>query len=389
MPITRITFMISCLAIAGIFPFSGFFSKDEILAGAWLVHPPGWPVWYGKILWGGLLIAALGTAFYMWRLYFLVFSGNERSEEAKKAHESPFSMVGVLAVLALFATIVGFLGLPHLEALHHIPNIFHGLSSWLEPSVAQTWLDPKVAEVQHIAGHGSDGTIFVLMAVALSIGVLGIGIAYVLYGRGPSPTVERLVEGPLASAYNASKHKLWFDEIYDTIIVRPFRTLARGLYEVVDRFVIDTVAVNGTAFVVGLFGRVSRWVQNGNVQRYVSGLAVGAALVFFISDCGRKPSFAYRVNGPVIEFHAEPGAGIGGSRARLRWDFDGDGNPDMDASGKPIDTVDVTVRAGEVGSQVTLWIEDPITRETITVNRAVTLPDAPAATGAAAPEGAH
>ena len=80
MPITQITFMISCLAIAGIFPFSGFFSKDEILAGDWSVHPPGWPAWYGKFLWGGLLIAALGTAFYMWRLYFMVFAGKERSE---------------------------------------------------------------------------------------------------------------------------------------------------------------------------------------------------------------------------------------------------------------------------------------------------------------------
>src|SRR5262245_37438728 len=73
LPITHATFLISCLPIAGIFPFSGFFSKDEILAGAFTVHPPGWPAFYGKVLWIGLLIAALGTAFYMWRLYFLVF----------------------------------------------------------------------------------------------------------------------------------------------------------------------------------------------------------------------------------------------------------------------------------------------------------------------------
>jgi NADH-quinone oxidoreductase subunit L len=375
MPITNITFMVSCLAIAGIFPFSGFFSKDEILAGAWTVHPPGWPVWYGKVLWGGLLIAALGTAFYMWRLYFMVFAGKERSEEAKHAHESPISMVGVLAILAFFATVVGFLGLPHVEALHKAPKLFHGLASWLEPSLTHAWYMPNMAEAQHIAGHASDGSIFALMGVALLIGVVGIGLAYAFYGRGPSPSVDRLVDGPLAGAYNASKNKLWFDEIYDAIIVRPFKVVARGLFEVVDRFIIDTVAVNGSAFVVGLFGRVSRWVQNGNVQRYVSGLAVGAALVFLISDCGRKPSFVYRVNGPIIEFHAEPGAGLGGAKARLRWDFNGDGDPDRDASGKAIDTPDVNVRAGEVGSQVTLWIEDPITRETLTVTRAVTLPE--------------
>ncbi|HWU90912.1 MAG TPA: NADH-quinone oxidoreductase subunit L, partial [Kofleriaceae bacterium] len=68
LPITRATFMVSCLAIAGIFPFAGFFSKDEILGGAWSVEPPGWPWWTGKVFWAGLLIAALGTAFYMWRL---------------------------------------------------------------------------------------------------------------------------------------------------------------------------------------------------------------------------------------------------------------------------------------------------------------------------------
>ncbi|HEX2689463.1 MAG TPA: NADH-quinone oxidoreductase subunit L, partial [Kofleriaceae bacterium] len=92
LPLTHATFLISCLAIAGIFPFSGFFSKDEILGGAFTVHPPGWPNWYGTFLWAGLLLGALGTAFYMWRLYFMVFSGEERSEEAKHAHESPLSM---------------------------------------------------------------------------------------------------------------------------------------------------------------------------------------------------------------------------------------------------------------------------------------------------------
>src|SRR5678815_3416251 len=69
LPKTHATFLVSCLAIAGIVPFSGFFSKDEILAGAFAAQPPGWPIWYGKVLWFGLLVGALGTAFYMWRLY--------------------------------------------------------------------------------------------------------------------------------------------------------------------------------------------------------------------------------------------------------------------------------------------------------------------------------
>jgi NADH-quinone oxidoreductase subunit L len=374
MPITRITFMISCLAIAGIFPFAGFFSKDEILAGAWTVHPPGWPAFYGKILWGGLLIAALGTAFYMWRLYFLVFAGKERSEVANHAHESPRSMTMPLVVLAFFATVAGFIGLPHLTGMHlpkTLDQIGHGLSTWLAPSVTPTFYMPNVPEPMQIAGHASDPTIFGLMGVALLIGLVGIAIAYVLYGRGPSKTVEQLVEGPLKKPYEASKAKLWFDEIYDVTIVRPFRTVARGLFEVVDRFIIDTVAVNGVAFIVGLFGRLSRWVQNGQVQRYLAGVVVGAALVFFISDCGRKPTFSYKVVDHEYQFHAEPGAGVGGANARLRWDLDGNGIPDVDAGGNLINAPDPTIREGEVGTYVTLWIEDPITRKTVTVTKQI------------------
>jgi NADH-quinone oxidoreductase subunit L len=375
MPITRLTFMISCLAIAGIFPFAGFFSKDEILAGAWTVNPPGWWVsFYGKILWGGLLLAALGTAFYMWRLYFLVFSGDERSESAKHAHESPFSMTMPLVVLAFFATVAGFIGLPHLEKLH-VPSFMHGLSSWLAPSVTPNWYMPKVAEAMPIAGHTTDVTTLVLMGVALMIGVVGIAIAYRLYGRGPSPTVDKLVDGKLHGVYEASKHKLWFDEIYDFIIVRPFKVVARGLFEVVDRFIIDTVAVNGSAFVVGLFGRLSRWFQNGQVQRYLAGVVIGAALVFFIADCGRKPGFTYKLVGNEYEFHAEPGAGVGGNNARLRWDLNGDNFPDNDASGKPLDTADVKIRAGEVGTFVTLLITDPITQKEVKVTKQIREPE--------------
>jgi NADH-quinone oxidoreductase subunit L len=139
MPITRITFMISCLAIAGIVPFAGFFSKDEILADAFGVAPPGWPPFYGKILWGGLLIGALGTAFYMWRLYFLVFGGEERTAEAKKAHESPASMTLPLVILAGLATVAGAVGLPHLK---WVPSWGHALEAWLSRSVVSTFNDP-------------------------------------------------------------------------------------------------------------------------------------------------------------------------------------------------------------------------------------------------------
>ncbi len=423
LPITRWTFWISCLAIAGIAPLSGFFSKDEILLGAFIVEPPGWPAWTGKVFWAGLLIAALGTAFYMWRLYFLVFSGEPRSAAAKTAHESPPAMTGPLIVLAFLATIAGVIGLPHLKSWHP-PAVLHGLPAWLDPAVAAEWNEPleKEALIQggresrlatdlartdreapcccttpgaltsepmtagECAARGgtavctpsptkqcvleevSDRQTIVLMIVALAIGGLGILIAWALYGRGPSRRVDRWVAGGLGPVYEASKHKLWVDELYDKIIVRPFKTVARGLLEVVDRFIIDTIAVNGSAFVVGLFGRISRWVQNGQVQRYLVGIVIGAALVFLVSKCQHEPTFEYRFEGNVVRLIAEPGEGVS-SLARIEWDVDDDGT--IDLTGR-----EVTAVRGDV-SRVTMWIDDPITRERIPITRVVA-EDAPA-----------
>ncbi len=367
MPITRITFLISCLAIAGIFPFSGFFSKDEILWGEWIAQPPGWGA-YGQVLWAGLLVAALGTAFYMWRLYFLVFSGSERSEEAKRAHESPVSMTSALAILALFATVAGFIGIPHLKGLH-LPAHWPSLSHWLAPSVTHSWY-VTAAEQVAMTPEVSDSVTIALMLIALSVGLLGIGGAWMLYGRGPSRSLARLVSGPLAGAHEASKHKLWIDEIYDAIIVRPFRVVARGLFEIVDRFVIDTVAINGSAFVVGLLGRVARWFQNGQVQRYVAGLVVGAACVFWVTDCHRNSTFEIQHQGDQLVLRAEPGHGIVGAKAKFYWHLDGSTDCTED-KGKPSQSPDLTIRAGDAGSIITLCIDDPVAGKLIAVSKRV------------------
>ena len=369
LPLTHITFLISCLAIAGIVPFAGFFSKDEILGGAFTVHPPGWPIWYGKMLWAGLLIAALGTAFYMWRLYFLVFAGEGRSDAAKHSHESPPSMTVPLIILAGFATFIGFIGLPHFEHL----SLPHPLAHWLEPSVSHEWYASGLPGEQPIEGHASDTMTTVLMAIALLVGASGIAGAYLLYGRGPSKTVERWVDGGLGPVYNASKHKLWFDEVYDAIIVRPFKVLARGLFEIVDRFVIDTVAVNGSAFVIGIGGRISRWFQNGNVQRYLVGVVVGGALVFALTDCHAKATFTYKLVGNQLQLHAEPGDGIEGATAKIYWDLDGDGKPDADPAkpGQLLDRRDVTVTG--YSGPITMWVQDPITRKELKVTQTINL----------------
>jgi NADH-quinone oxidoreductase subunit L len=421
--ITRATFMVSCLAIAGIAPFAGFFSKDEILAGAWIVEPPGWPTWLGNLFWVGLLIAALGTAFYMWRLYFLVFSGEPRSKAAAEAHESPPSMWGPLVVLAFLATVAGVIGLPHLKNTK-LPSFTHGLATWLEPAVSSEWNEPpgKEAKIQGgpqsrlasdlardkdtanascccvtsdkdvgtsargtmtarkcaargggamctltptnhcVLEEATDRQTYVLMGIAFAVGALGILLAWGFYGRGRLQTIDRLVAGPLGPVYEASKHKLWFDEIYDRIIVRPFRTAARGLFEVVDRFVIDTVAVNGTAFVIGLFGRVSRWVQNGQVQRYLVGIVVGAALVFLVSQWEHEVTFEYEIDASTVRLKADPGEGLS-TLAKIEWDLDSNGEIDLTGP-------EVTARRGDVG-KVTMWIDDPISRKRTSVTRVV------------------
>ncbi|HEY3805536.1 MAG TPA: NADH-quinone oxidoreductase subunit L [Kofleriaceae bacterium] len=373
MPITRWTFWISCLAISGIIPFAGFFSKDEILGGAWATHPPGWPIWYGKVLWAGLAIAAFGTAFYMWRLYYLVFGGNERSEEAKHAHESSVSMTSALAILAFFATIIGFIGVPHLELLHGGDSVIHALSRWLEPSLAHSWYI-DAAHNTPLEPHETDATTIGLMAIALVVAFIGIGLAKLLYNRGPSKTVDRLVDGPLHGAWEASKHKLWFDEFYDATIVRPFKLVSRGFFEIVDRFIIDTVAVNGAAFVVGLFGRLARWFQNGQVQRYLVGVIVGAAAVFFVTDCHRHPTFDITRIGDEIKLHADTGAGVAGSGAKLHWHLNGSTDCAADKD-KPSDPPDLVVRAGDTSARVALCVDDPIEKKMLVVTRLV--PDAP------------
>jgi hypothetical protein len=227
------------------------------------------------------------------------------------------------------------------------------------------------------------------MGIAFAVGAAGIAIAWMFYGaggKGPSKTVEDWVAGPLKPVYEASKAKLWFDEIYEAIIVKPFRVIARGLYEIVDRFIIDTIAVNGSAMVIGLFGRVSRWFQNGQVQRYLAGVVVGAACVFFITDCHAKPTFTYEVVGDRLHLVAKPGAGVIGAATKLRWDIDGDGQPDVDPNtGAVYDTPDLYVLYGDVRSQVTLFIDDPLTRKTVTITRVIEAPSPPESTQPAAP----
>jgi NADH-quinone oxidoreductase subunit L len=387
LPITHGTFLVYCLAIAGIFPFAGFFSKDEILAGAWGAHHEGWPAWYGYFLWGGLTIAALGTAFYMWRLYFLVFAGECRADEETKAHihESPPAMTIPLVILAVLAIVAGFIGLPHAWTWAHDWPYGHLLEHWLEPSL-------NMETASHVSNTWSYG----LIGIATACGIAGILGAWYLYRRGPSPQVDKFTKTESGNAlYEASKNKLWVDELYDKTIVRPFKWLADALFAFVDRFLIDTVIVNGSAYVVSLFGRLMRWVQNGQVQRYMVGLILGAALIFWLTSRAEDPTVEYRRVPEGLELKAYAGSGIAGERAKLRWDVDGDGQWDLRPEAReriarlraegtkakdvvidPKDYVSDPVivrRTGEVAPVVRLEITDPVDGETHVVSARVAL----------------
>ena len=323
----------------------------------------------------------------MFRLYFLVFEGEERTDDAKHAHESPRSMTGPLVALAGLTVVAGFLAVPHI----------HGLGSkWLH--LLPTWLAPSINETTERALHNSDATTAILITIALVVGFIGIGIAYVLYNKGPSKKVEQwTADGqPLHELYLGSKNKLWVDELYDFILIRPFRALARLLFELVDRFIIDTVLIGGWAFAVGIGSRILRWVQNGQVQRYIVGLVLGAAAIFFFASRGHSPTFSYREVPGGIELRAEPGAGLIGHGATFEWDLDGDGRPDPNPAAPAGATGEaalltapvLTVHPGDLGSQVTLWIKTPGEKHPTKVTRAIDLSSSqPAAP--AAPEGAR
>jgi len=376
LPQTHICFLIYCLAIAGIVPFAGFFSKDEILIGAFGTEAQGWFPMYGKVLWILLSLAALGTAFYMFRLYYLVFSGENRSDPETRGHihESPLSMTGPLIVLAIGTLVVGFLGLPHLTFVQkYVPNF---LAEWLEPSLVD-FGRPSLEGSIHQA-HASDVGLLTLMGIALGIGVVGILLASALYSKGPSSVVARFTAGAGAEIYRLAKNKFYVDELYDKIIVRPFRWIALGVFEVIDRFLIDWVLVEGSAFVVDLFGRITRWFQNGQVQRYMVGLVLGGALILFFATRPDADFDWQQVDTLTVQFEADVGKGPGSNGAEVSFDFDDDGTADFTATWKKGDPPVVTTwsfsRPGE--HDVSMTLKDAVFKKTGTVEKTVVVEEA-------------
>ncbi|HTR04165.1 MAG TPA: NADH-quinone oxidoreductase subunit L, partial [Thermoanaerobaculia bacterium] len=257
MPITFWTFLAATLAISGIPPFAGFFSKDAILSSAF--ESPE----LGKLLWFvGLFTAGL-TAFYMYRIVSLTFFGQFRGtkEQAHHLHESPASMTFPLIVLGILSCVVGFLGLPAVFGEH--------------ANVIEPFLAPVFAPIAgHEAAHEAlpHATEWLLMAVSVAVAASGLTLAYQWYAKQGGRTPARLAAS-MPGAYALVADKFRIDELYDVLFVRPYAWLAHALWRVVDVLIIDGI-LNAAAFLVELAGDFLRFLQTGNVRNY--------ALTFFL-----------------------------------------------------------------------------------------------------------
>ena len=266
MPWTAALMWIATLAIAGIPPFSGFLSKDEILTAAF-ARGSVEPIWL--VFWGLSLVAALLTAFYMTRLMIYTFHGPNRTGEQEQTHlhEAPWILTGPLVVLGVLCAAGGLL---------NVPELYHGgewLHHWLEPVTHPgAALRPEPPLVS--------GTEWMLVGVAVAVAVIGIVGAWQLLKP------ERLVPARNAPAERGFarilRNKWYVDEIYDALIVRPLVWLSREvLWKQIDQRVIDGAAVNGAARGTRALGWANRWLQTGQVGTYVAVFVVGVLLVLW------------------------------------------------------------------------------------------------------------
>ncbi|MGA7669081.1 MAG: NADH-quinone oxidoreductase subunit L [Nitrolancea sp.] len=251
MPVTYWTFMVGALANAGLFPFAGFWSKDETIAGAWASSHP-------FIAITGL-VAAFFTALYMMRAVFMTFHGTERFDtEHIHPHESPWSMKGPLILLAIPALLVGALvGWPPDKGWFH---------TFLEPVFAAGKAPVEI----------SSATTYTLAILSTVFVLAGIGIAYLAYVKesiSPRDWAKRL--GP---AYQLAANLWYFDAAYERFIIHPLYLFSVFLWRVVDVEIIDG-AVNGVASAVSFTSERWRRAQTGLVSNYALAIALGAVII--------------------------------------------------------------------------------------------------------------
>ncbi|MBI4789081.1 MAG: NADH-quinone oxidoreductase subunit L [Chloroflexi bacterium] len=258
MPWTYITFFAAALAISGFPFFSGFFSKDEILAAAFASGRTA--------LWAiGLLTAGL-TAFYVFRAFFLTFhteprwpkeNAGEHGHAWHGPHESPRTMIIPLAILAVLAVIGGFVGMPKVLG----PNLLEG---YFEPVFAEAALRIEAT------------TEWLLIGASVAAGLLGIGVAYWFYIAKPQIPVNLAKQ--FSGVYKLLWNKYYVDEVYSALFVEPGRKLAMFLWQVVDVKIIDGFA-NGLASATAAISNVLRGFQTGYARAYALMMLVGTVVL--------------------------------------------------------------------------------------------------------------
>lgn len=257
---THLTFLIGTIAIAGIFPFAGFFSKDQIIAVAFEEN---------KVIFALSLIVSACTAFYMFRLYFLTFHGKFRGthEQEHHLHESPAVMTIPLIILAVLSIVGGAIGLPHA-----VGESMHMHWHWLDHYMEGTLVMPTL--------HMSLNHELMLMALASVIAIAGIYYAWLIYAKKGHMALED--KDITSSSHRLLLNKYWFDELYDTIIRKPVDAISKSLGKVVEPKIIDGL-VDGTGDATNAAGSKLRLLQSGSLFFYILVFIFGLiALLLYI-----------------------------------------------------------------------------------------------------------
>ncbi len=267
MPITFITFAVSCVAIAGVPGLSAFFSKDEIL---WWAFGSSRGAWY---IWAVGAIAAGMTAFYMFRCLYMTFYGKEKTDARAKdhIHESPLVITIPLMVLGLLAVVGGYVGVPAiLGGANHIHH-------FLEPVFGHA------QEVYQIgitdAMHHNHALEYGLMALSIGIAFFGIAVATVMYLMNPD--LPRKFTKAFPKLHRAVFNKWYVDEIYDAMVVNPTKNFGTFCWRGFDVKIIDGI-VNGTAKLIGLCSAGLKYTQTGLFHNYALAMVLGMVVMVAI-----------------------------------------------------------------------------------------------------------
>jgi NADH-quinone oxidoreductase subunit L len=283
MPWTVALMWIATLAIAGIPPLSGFFSKDEILASvfaraghstlaeaSWLGIPGGVLLY---AIYGVGLFTALLTAIYMTRMMLYTFHGPNRTGESERSHlrEAPWVMTMPLIVLGALSAVGGWLNIPELLRFLGPPGWLH---HWLDPVVGAPSLVVTGGELPHVEPR----TEYLLIGAAVAIAA--VGVLFAVARLKPARLVPKDQAVPEKGFGRVLANKWYVDELYDRTIVQPVVGVSRRLlWKVTDTWLIDGLLVNGSAKLTGFFGRIGSYLQTGSVSTYAWAIVLGVLVV--------------------------------------------------------------------------------------------------------------